>query len=42
MRAKKNYLYDRFVVTNRNFTAEHVKIVKNFRFFSCESASKQF
>ena len=29
----KSYLYDRFYVSNRNFTTEHVKIVKNFRFF---------
>ena len=25
---KKFYLYDRFIVSNRNFTTEHVKIVK--------------
>ena len=27
------YLYDRFFVSNRNFTTEHVKIVKNSKFF---------
>ena len=25
---KKNYFYDRFFESNRNFTTEHVKIVK--------------
>ena len=30
---KKIYLYDRFFVSNQNFTTEHVKIVKNSRFF---------
>ena len=29
----KNYLYDRFLVSNRNFTTEHVKNVQNSRFF---------
>ena len=29
----KSYLYDRFFVSNLNFTTEHVKIVKNSRFF---------
>ena len=28
------YLYDKFFVSNRNFTTQHVKIVKNFRFLS--------
>ena len=30
---KKSYLYDIFFVSNRNFTTEHVKIVKNSKFF---------
>ena len=30
---KKNYIYDRFIVSNRNFTTEQVEIVKNSRFF---------
>ena len=31
MMTKKSYLYDRFFVSNRNFTAENVKIVKKFQ-----------
>ena len=27
------YLHDKFFVSNPNFTAKHVKIVKNTRFF---------
>ena len=30
---KKVYLYDKSFVPNQNFTTEHVKIVKNSRFF---------
>ena len=30
---KKNYLYDKLFVSNRNFTTKNVKIVKNSRFF---------
>ena len=30
---KKIYLYDRFFVSNQNFSTKHVKIVKNSRFF---------
>ena len=26
---KKSYLYDRFFVSNQNFTTEDVKIIKN-------------
>ena len=29
---KNVYLYDRILVSNRNFTTEHLKIVKNSRF----------
>ena len=29
----KILIYDRFFVSNRNFTTEHVKIVKSFRLF---------
>ena len=28
MMTKKSYLYDIFFVSNRNFTTEHIKIVK--------------
>ena len=30
---KKSYLYDRFLVSNRNFTTDNIKIIKNSRFF---------
>ena len=30
---KKSYLYDRFFVSNQNFTTDNVKIIKNSRFF---------
>ena len=30
---KKNYLYDRFFKSNRNFTTVHIKTVKNSRYF---------
>ena len=30
---KKLYLYDRFFMSNRIFTTEHVEIVKKHRFF---------
>ena len=31
---KVSYLYDRFFESNRNFTTEHVKIVKTAGFFA--------
>ena len=34
MMTKKNYLYDRFFVSNLNFTTEHVKLLKFQVFFS--------
>ena len=34
MLTKISYLYDRFFVSYQNFTTEHVKVVKNSRFFS--------
>ena len=30
---KKSYLFDRFFVSNQNFTTENVKVIKNSRFF---------
>ena len=33
MMTKKFFLYGRFFVSNRNFTTEYVKIVKNSRYF---------
>ena len=30
---KKCYLYDRILVSNRNFTTENVYMIKNSRFF---------
>ena len=30
---KDFYLYERFFVSNKNFTTEHRKIIKNSRFF---------
>ena len=30
---KKSYLCERFSLLNQNYTTEHVKIVKNSRFF---------
>ena len=30
---KKSYLYDRFFVSNRNFTTDYVKNIKNSRFY---------
>ena len=35
-------LYDRFFVSNWNLTTEHIKIVKNSRFFSNFSNSSFF
>ena len=32
--AKKSYLYDRFFMSSSIFTTEHIKIVRNSRFFS--------
>ena len=32
---KTFYFFDRFFVSNQNFTTEHVKIIKNYRFFLC-------
>ena len=33
MTTKESYLCEKFIVSNLNFTAEHVKIVENSRFF---------
>ena len=33
MMTKKFYLYDRFFVSNQDFTTKHIKNVKNSRFF---------
>ena len=33
MMTKKFYLHDRFFVSNRNLTTEHIRIIKNSSFF---------
>ena len=33
MMTKKSYSYDKFFVSNRNFTSEHVKILKKSELF---------
>ena len=32
---KKSHLYDRFLVSNRNFTTENVYIIKNIKYDQC-------
>ena len=38
----KNHLYSKFIVSNRNFTIYHVKIVINSRFFSLNCQNPGF
>ena len=40
--AKKSCLYDRFTVSNGNFTTEFVKVLKNSKFFKVFSKFLKF